>query len=698
MGIRLDWEVESEDDWEEAGEDPAAALARRQRLRRIRNIIIIVGGVIAAIGLAVTLRLRAISERLQIQLETAVAAETLALRLGDRGAFLGLQADEGEWRRIQADVFDEYQELGSRLSVPGEILDMQIDGDHARVTLREVLDGTPYRVTWYYVHTERGWEHTSLPPDALGDLAEESTEHFTASFREGDRPAVEALLPRLEAWWDHACRLTGCDHPNAVQPEPIRVVVSLDPLARPGWSGNPADQLIVPSPSLHRVPEDPEMLDPELTTALTQAIAERWAQAITHRAARATGGSSTPRETSDLRWVEGELAAWLHDRLDPTAPPSTFFSPLEDEFGPEIMPAFTRAIQRDDRLVPVLQTLTGTSAIDLPVDWRDYIAFRLRAEAALLSRRQPTEAMLLYQDLNPGTQQVVVDPAIETEAEPDSIRVRSVQRVGDVLFAEVRYSRVPSASRRAGEMLVGFEPYRLDATGWVHTRFTLDMWGEERRESSEHFDLLYYDLDAESAEGLLDELERAYAHLSGVFNLAPEPEPRYLVLLTPLTPSEFFARGADNYPEGYDALIWVSSPYTTLRQPGVSPREEVHAAALWDVAGAVMLAGENSPIEPGGPFSLGFIAWALDDLGVDVRHLPLSEQGLLSMSQPESLLIRLLINRYGLEGTLQRAGGQIEAEGMNDWLQQWLDVAEADALRADWENCIAGRPTCSLRE
>ena len=127
MGIRLDWEVESEDDWEEAGEDPAAALARRQRLRRIRNIIIIVGGVIAAIGLAVTLRLRAISERLQIQLETAVAAETLALRLGDRGAFLGLQADEGEWRRIQADVFDEYQELGSRLSVPGEILDMQID-------------------------------------------------------------------------------------------------------------------------------------------------------------------------------------------------------------------------------------------------------------------------------------------------------------------------------------------------------------------------------------------------------------------------------------------------------------------------------------------------------------------------------------------------------------------------------------------
>jgi len=111
-----------------------------------------------------------------------------------------------------------------------------------------------------------------------------------------------------------------------------------------------------------------------------------------------------------------------------------------------------------------------------------------------------------------------------------------------------------------------------------------------------------------------------------------------------------------------------------------------------------MLAGENSPIEPGGPFSLGFIAWALDDLGVDVRHLPLSEQGLLSMSQPESLLIRLLINRYGLEGTLQRAGGQIEAEGMNDWLQQWLDVAEADALRADWENCIAGRPTCSLRE
>ena len=48
------------------------------------------------------------------------------------------------------------------------------------------------------------------------------------------------------------------------------------------------------------------------------------------------------------------------------------------------------------------------------------------------------------------------------------------------------------------------------------------------------------------------------------------------------------------------------------------------------------------------------------------------------MSQPESLLIRL--GQYGLAAR-PWAGGQIEAEGMNDWLQQWLDVAEADALR-----------------
>ncbi|MEJ2149802.1 MAG: hypothetical protein P8Z40_09990, partial [Chloroflexota bacterium] len=152
MGIKLDWEVESEGGWDEVGEDRQAAVDRRRRARRVRRVL---AGVlfVAALGAgAVAWRLRQVGRQLEADLEAAVAAETLALRIGDREGFIALQSDLGGWQLAQARTFEEYQALAPALEVPGEVLDLAVDGRQGQVSLRELVEGQPYRVQWFYEH------------------------------------------------------------------------------------------------------------------------------------------------------------------------------------------------------------------------------------------------------------------------------------------------------------------------------------------------------------------------------------------------------------------------------------------------------------------------------------------------------------------------------------------------------------------
>lgn len=689
MGIKFDWELEGDPASTPGDAERRERRERDRRRQRLYGLALMLLVVALAAGGAVYLRLERVSSRLQGQLESAIAAETLALRLGDRSAFLALQTEGGEWRRIQGDAFDEYQALAQVLEVSGEVVDMHIDGRAARVTLRETLDGAPYLVTWHYTHSRQGWLHAMPDADAWGEPDQMTFEHFTFTFREADRPFVEAIGQHLDAWWDAACRETGCIAP----PPSPRVDVRADPFAVAGWSSDPANRLIIPSPLLGRVPEGGPPLSDADAAALGRAAADRWAQELV--ASAGANRANPPQPGSDLAWVEGEMAAWLHHRLDPAAAPeSTFFTPLEAEFGPEFMREFVQAIHRDGRLVPVLQELTGRSTTDLPVDWRGYIEYRLRAEAELLRDGYDTEAMLLFQDVERQAEiSEVIDTPVEKMAAPESIEVRQLIPAGDVLLAEVRFIQSPMRGVRQVE-LVGYEPYRLTGDGWVRTVPRLEHWGSELMASSEHFDLTYHELDAEVVEGLLPLLESAYAALAAE-PAEGKPSPRYLVSITPLTSRAAFASEPPVYVQDYAGRLGIASPYVKLREPGIGLVEQAHAELVWNLVGSLVMWQARLPPEFNG-LLLATSGWQLAELGVNVEALPAPLPDLLEDVSMEIVAIRLVAERHGAEAVSAHLPEMAVSADMDDWLRSWLDIADAEAVRADLEACLAGRPACPL--
>jgi hypothetical protein len=167
MGIRLDWEVQAERARvPHLGEDPAARRARRAQQKRGCLLVIAVVLVVAIAGGLVALRLRAVEAEIEDGLRAVVLAETAAVRVGDRAAFLEFQRSAtDEWAREQAAAFERYQalKLETTLELTGRALDVTIDGTRGRVVVEEIVGGVPYARVWFYWRYEDGWRH--VPPD-----------------------------------------------------------------------------------------------------------------------------------------------------------------------------------------------------------------------------------------------------------------------------------------------------------------------------------------------------------------------------------------------------------------------------------------------------------------------------------------------------------------------------------------------------
>src|SRR5690606_32817238 len=99
MGLQMDWEIETDDRQEQIAPPPPEPGSRWRRWWLwLLGLALVAGG---AFGIA-RHELRRIDERLRADLESTVAAETLALRIGDERAFRRIQADDREWRAEQA--------------------------------------------------------------------------------------------------------------------------------------------------------------------------------------------------------------------------------------------------------------------------------------------------------------------------------------------------------------------------------------------------------------------------------------------------------------------------------------------------------------------------------------------------------------------------------------------------------------------
>ncbi len=686
MGIRLDWEIESEGGWEQVGEDPAEVRRRQRRFRRLWGLSLALL-LIAAVAVTAGFWLHG---QIQVQrladLEAAVSGEVDALRSGDRAAFLSGQLDRREWLSWQGGVFDDYRAMGGRLELTGEVLETQVEGDAAAITLREWVDGEPYRVTWFYEYDDGRWWHGPPRPAFWGEVGEIAAGSVVVEYYASDRAFAENLAGLLSDWWALPCLRLGC--PDA--PPLLRVRVVVDPFADFGWAGYDDRTLIIPSPLLGRAREDGTP-DPTLRRQLAAMLAARWADL-------ATGEAAPGAQLTELEWFKVELYRWLFHEMNPSAPPAPMLGPLGDIYGEHLIPMLLENLQSGEQTVAALERLTGVPADDLALDWREYLTWRLRAEITLVLDGYPTEAQLLFGDPERSEPDGrLVDEGGCSLADPASLQGLSTRQVGTLTWLEVRCQL-----RGSGAEVVSFEPYRLVDRRWVHTSPRLEDWGGKRQTQAVSLAVHFYAADAAFVAELFPFLQRVYAQVAN--DLAPSAGPLSLELY--ITPCHDPSCREDILLPDTE-WAGITSPLLASYPAGSSVVDDARRRAAREIVDAVLR--QQMPARlAASPLVAGLAIREMEALGFDVAdqitptpdqantldELWLSGQrGSLGQTDHRGayLLIGLVVERYGERAVPALARYLPDSFSIDDWLSRSVGASAAD-LEAEWQARLAATP------
>ena len=212
--IRLEWNIESQRIDRANGEDPLAQRARRRTFLRFLLLIVILLALIGAAGFLLRQRLLDVEKQMEQMLRDTVSAEVAALRIGDVYTFLNLQHDGDQaWRHAQQATFQRYSDMKTRddLILTGTVLDLEIDGQRARATVEEYINGVPYAQVWFYLRQDDGWYHA--PPDYgfWGEARSLEADAVVVEYRAADQRFAEAISASIGGWWRLGCDLLQCD-------------------------------------------------------------------------------------------------------------------------------------------------------------------------------------------------------------------------------------------------------------------------------------------------------------------------------------------------------------------------------------------------------------------------------------------------------------------------------------------------------
>ncbi len=397
MGIRLDWEIEAEQNTYVAGEDPAAARRRRGlRLRLILMVFVVLGIIGVAVAL-LALRAQQIQRQEENLLRATIDAEVASLRIGSEQEFLAIQRSaDTRWIDYQSQVFDRYEQLKveNNIQLTGQIRDIEIDDRRARVQVEEIIDGVPFTQIWFYwlyspVFDENGeetipggWYH--VPPDydfwGVSQLIE--TEHVRISYREVDEQLAESMASQIDLWLTTACAALSCD------PVPqIAVSIEVDQALTLRWSEQNPWQLRLPSPYIDRARSDMPF-SPELRAETASLIAERLVDGVTE--------SLTVQFASDAAFLRQSAIVWLVGQFVQVNSETFLYSSLINAYETSIIGEILRNLQPDSSIA-VLSAVTGTPSLnDVQADWRDFLSWRLNLENQLIRAGDLDNFLRLY--------------------------------------------------------------------------------------------------------------------------------------------------------------------------------------------------------------------------------------------------------------------------------------------------------------
>jgi len=470
MGIRLDWQVESEQSRVGATEDPAARAARQAAQRRFAIWLLALAAIVLALGVGIAWRLQRVESGLRQDLLDTVEIEVTALRLGDFPNFMAVQRSASESFLLdQSRRFQDYQALkqAQRIELTGDVLDVAIDQQRARVMLREVIDGVPYRVLWYYWYYKdgqtsdcAGWRHV---PDDLtfwGDAAALERGPVRIAYRALDESLAEALAPRLETWWLQSCVWLGCATPPA-----LRVEIVAERPASVAWSARDPWTLRITSPLVSRARADVALAPP-----LERAVAEQ----VAARLVRYAAGETTPLDASDAAWLHADMSLWLADRLvtpvEPGAP--SFVESVVARHGTRAPGLILAALRSGASLSDALAEATGSPLAALSVDqlsalqWAGFFEWRLALEARLLAEPGSQGAYLALYDADDAhaqraAQARLANPAAGSQI-PLAVTGVTLTREGEQTYAYVATARTLDDGTTPGETVI----WRLAGGTW----------------------------------------------------------------------------------------------------------------------------------------------------------------------------------------------------------------------------------------
>lgn len=385
MGIRLDWEVESEQtNIKSGGEDPITRRQRRLARLRLLLFIAIILGLMAAGLIFVNTRLNAVDSEVEQALRNTVEAEVAALRLGDLNAFSQAQRSASEdWLDSQRNLFYDYQALKTQPSVQltGQVLDVTIDKTRARVTVQEIIDGIPYSRVWFYWRYEDGWYH--VPPDYTfwGEPDAFTGDGVTVQYQGVDATLGQAIGEKLTEWMQSTCLALACS------PQPVvQIEVFPDETMLLDWANESTWTINIPSPYTRRARTDMPF-DPQMQTQVATMLSERLVDTVT--------ADLQPAYPADAYYLRQAVVSWLVGRFIETDTNAFVMSSLVANNGDEAVGKVLQGMRPDSSL-SVFSEVTGKPLDQLGLDWRDVLTWRLVTEDELILRQDETNFWTLY--------------------------------------------------------------------------------------------------------------------------------------------------------------------------------------------------------------------------------------------------------------------------------------------------------------
>jgi len=455
MGIRLDWQVESEQTQMRATEDPEARRQRHRTRRRLLLIMIALAAVVALIIAAVIWRLDSVDTHYRQDLLDTVEIEVTALRLGDFPGYIAIQrSTDPNFTLEQSREFEAYQQLkqAHRVELTGDVLDVTIDDLRGRVVLQETIDGVPYKVVWFYWYYEDGGERDQpgwrrVPDDLTYFWGEDRAierDGVRVTYRDLDEDLATALAERVEGWWRRGCEIARC---AAFPPDlHIDIVAARPPAIE--WAASDPWTLTITSPLVDRARADVP-IPPDMERAIARQIAAR--------VVRFASGGAVPVAYSDAAWLQSELANWLGASLlageGALVSDASFVGTIITQYGPDAPVTMITALGANAALNDVLAAVTGVSLPLLSTDqlddlnWRGFFQWRLDLEARLLAQPDSGGAFLsLYdQEIQSAANEAALrieDPAYAARPVPQVGTVAITRDENSQTYAYVETVRV----------------------------------------------------------------------------------------------------------------------------------------------------------------------------------------------------------------------------------------------------------------